>query len=71
LSFHRTVIRSTRFIEFLGGIADAGQNDGVINIATGLFQSIATDDVAVFVTNTALPAPRNCTIEIAGRGFWR
>jgi len=48
-----------------------GQKDGVINIATGLFQSIAADDVAVFVTNTALPAPRNCTIEIAGRGFWR
>ena len=36
-----------------------GQKDGVINIATGLFQSIAADDVAVFVINTALPAPRN------------
>ena len=32
LSSHRTVIRSTQFIEFLGGIADAGQKDGVINI---------------------------------------
>jgi uncharacterized protein YbjT (DUF2867 family) len=51
---------------FLGSIADAGQKDGVINIATGLFQPIAADDVAAIVADTALPAPRNGTNEIAG-----
>jgi len=61
-----TVIRSTQFMEFLGAIADAGQDDGVINIATGLFQPIAADDVAAFVTDAALAVPRNGTIEIAG-----
>ena len=61
-----SVIRSTQFMEFLGSIADAGQKDGVINIATGLFQPIAADDVAAIVANTALAAPRNGTIEIAG-----
>ena len=61
-----TVIRSTQFMEFLGAIADAGQEDGVINIATGLFQPIAADDVAAFVTDAALAVPRNGTIEIAG-----
>jgi uncharacterized protein YbjT (DUF2867 family) len=61
-----TVIRSTQFMEFLGAIADAGQEDGVINIATGLFQPIAADDVAAAVADTALAAPRNGTIEIAG-----
>ena len=61
-----TVIRSTQFMEFLGSIADAGQKDGVINIATGLFQPIAADDVAAIVADTALAAPRNATIEIAG-----
>ena len=61
-----TVIRSTQFMEFLGAIADAGQEDGVINIATGLFQPIAADDVAAFVADAALAAPRNGTIEIAG-----
>ena len=61
-----TVIRSTQFMEFLGGIADAGQKGGVVNIATGLFQPIAADDVAVFVADAALAAPRNGTIEIAG-----
>ena len=61
-----TVIRSTQFMEFLGSIADASQKDGVIHIATGLFQPIAADDVAAFVADAALAAPRNGTIEIAG-----
>jgi len=61
-----TVIRSTQFMEFLGSIADAGQKDGVINIATGLFQPIAADDVARYVADAAQAAPRNGTIEIAG-----
>jgi uncharacterized protein YbjT (DUF2867 family) len=61
-----TVIRSTQFMEFLGAIADAGEKDGVINIATGLFQPIAAEDVAAFVADAALAAPRNGTIEIAG-----
>jgi uncharacterized protein YbjT (DUF2867 family) len=62
-----SVIRSTQFMEFLGTIADAGQQeDGTIHIATGLFQPIAADDVAAFVADAALAAPRNGTIEIAG-----
>jgi uncharacterized protein YbjT (DUF2867 family) len=61
-----TVIRSTQFMEFLGAIADAGEKDGVINIATGLFQPIAADDVAAFVADAALAAPCDGTIEIAG-----
>jgi uncharacterized protein YbjT (DUF2867 family) len=63
---HYTIIRSTQFMEFLGAIADAGQVDDVVNIATGLFQPIAADDVAAVVAEAALSAPRNGTIEIAG-----
>jgi uncharacterized protein YbjT (DUF2867 family) len=48
-----TIIRSTQFMEFLGAIADAGQVDGVVNIATGLFQPIAADDVAAVVAEVA------------------
>jgi uncharacterized protein YbjT (DUF2867 family) len=61
-----TVIRSTQFMEFLGSIADAGQKDGAVDIATGLFQPIAADDVAAIVAETALAPPRSGTIEIAG-----
>lgn len=61
-----TIIRSTQFMEFLGATADAGQRDGVVDIATGLFQPIAAEDVAAVVAEVAISPPRNGTIEIAG-----
>lgn len=61
-----TIIRSTQFMEFIGTIAEAGNNDGVVHVAAGLFQPIAADDVAAIVAETAQSKPRNGTIEIAG-----
>ncbi|HUI94437.1 MAG TPA: SDR family oxidoreductase [Xanthobacteraceae bacterium] len=61
-----TIIRSTQFLEFLRGIADAGMDGNVVRISPGLFQPIAADDVAGFVAETALTAPRNGIFEIAG-----
>jgi uncharacterized protein YbjT (DUF2867 family) len=61
-----TIIRSTQFLEFLGPIAAAGAQGNTVRIATGLFQPIASDDVAAIVAEVALMAPRNGMIEIAG-----
>jgi uncharacterized protein YbjT (DUF2867 family) len=61
-----TIIRATQFMEFLGGIADSGTEGNLVRIATGSFQPIAADDVAQIVAETALAAPRNGIIEIAG-----
>lgn len=61
-----TIVRSTQFMEFLGAIADAGQADGAVHIATGQFQPIAADDVAAFVAEAATSAPRDGILEIAG-----
>lgn len=61
-----TIIRSTQFMEFLASIADGGQKDGGIHIATGLFQPIAADDVAAIVAEIAQSPPSNGTVEIAG-----
>jgi uncharacterized protein YbjT (DUF2867 family) len=61
-----TIIRSTQFLEFLRGIADSGAEGNKVRIATGLFQPIAADDVAGFVADVALAAPRNGIVEIAG-----
>jgi uncharacterized protein YbjT (DUF2867 family) len=61
-----TIIRSTQFMEFLGSIADEGQKDDGVHVATGLFQPIAADDVAAIVAEVAQSAPRNGTLEIAG-----
>ena len=61
-----TIIRSTQFLEFLGGIAASSADGNVLRIPPGLFQPIAADDVAPFVAEAALAAPRNGIIEIAG-----
>jgi uncharacterized protein YbjT (DUF2867 family) len=61
-----TIIRSTQFLEFLGGIADFGADGNAVRIAPGLFQPIAADDVAAIVADLALAAPRNGIVEIAG-----
>ncbi|MFM0674072.1 SDR family oxidoreductase [Paraburkholderia sediminicola] len=61
-----TVIRSTQFLEFLGGIATSSADGNVIRVSPGLFQPIAADDVATIVADVALTAPRNDIVEIAG-----
>jgi uncharacterized protein YbjT (DUF2867 family) len=62
-----TIIRSTQFLEFLGGIADSSADGNIVKISSrGLFQPIAADDVAAIVADVALAAPRNGIVEIAG-----
>jgi uncharacterized protein YbjT (DUF2867 family) len=61
-----TIIRSTQFLEFLGGIADSSAEGNVVRLSPGLFQPIAADDVAAIVAEVALAAPRNGIVEIAG-----
>src|SRR6201995_5065563 len=61
-----TIIRSTQFMEFLGGIADSSAAGNLVRISPGLFQPIAADDVAANVADVALAPPRNGIVEIAG-----
>ncbi len=61
-----TIIRSTQFLEFLGGIADSATDGNIVRISPGLFQPIAADDVAPIVAEVALAAPQNGIVEIAG-----
>jgi uncharacterized protein YbjT (DUF2867 family) len=61
-----TIIRSTQFLEFLGGIAASSSDGNVVRLSPGLFQPIAADDVAAMVADVALAAPRNGIVEIAG-----
>jgi uncharacterized protein YbjT (DUF2867 family) len=60
-----TIIRSTQFLEFLGGIADSSADGNIVRLSPGLFQPIAADDVAPIVAEVALEAPRNGIVEIA------
>jgi uncharacterized protein YbjT (DUF2867 family) len=61
-----TIIRSTQFLEFLRGIADSSVAGDKVRISPGLFQPIASDDVAASVADVALAPPRNGIVEIAG-----
>jgi uncharacterized protein YbjT (DUF2867 family) len=61
-----TIIRSTQFLEFLRAIADSAAVGDKVRVSPGLFQPIAADDVAAFVAEFALAAPRNGIVEIAG-----
>src|SRR5205807_20557 len=61
-----TIIRSTQFLEFLGGIAASSADGNIVRISPALFQPIAADDVAAIVADVALAAPRNGIVEIAG-----
>src|SRR5213593_3708762 len=61
-----TIIRSTQFLEFLGGIAASSADGTMVRLSPGLFQPIAADDVAAIVADVALAAPRSGIVEIAG-----
>ena len=61
-----TIIRSTQFMEFISGIAASGTDGSTVRMSPGLFQPIASDDVAAMVADVALAAPRNGIGEIAG-----
>jgi len=61
-----TIIRSTQFMEFVGGIADAATTGNIVRVSPGAFQPIVSDDVAAFVADVALAPPKNGIVEIAG-----
>ncbi|MGW4957288.1 SDR family oxidoreductase [Nonomuraea sp. NPDC004186] len=66
-----SLVHSTQFFEFARGIADEATTDGKVHIAPVLFQPIAGDDVAQAVGRTAVGAPLNGRVEIAGPEEYR
>ena len=66
-----TIVHSTQFFEFLGGIAaSAGQVD-TIALSPAFIQPIASDDVAAALADVVLGAPVNGIVEIAGPDRFR
>ncbi|WP_265921013.1 SDR family oxidoreductase [Cupriavidus nantongensis] len=61
-----TIVRSTQFLEFLGGIAEAGADGDAIRLSSASIQPIASDDVAEAVADQALADPVNGIVDIAG-----
>jgi uncharacterized protein YbjT (DUF2867 family) len=61
-----TIVRSTQFFEFLGGIAQSGANGSTVRVSPAYFQPIAADDVAGALADISVDEPGNRTIELAG-----
>jgi uncharacterized protein YbjT (DUF2867 family) len=61
-----TIVRSTQFFEFVGGIAQAGTVGQTVRLSPALLQPIMSDDVADAMAEAVLGTPTNGTIEIAG-----
>lgn len=61
-----TIVHSTQFFEFLGGIAQAGSLGKDIRISPAFFQPIYSGDVAAAVVDYATATPCNDIVEIAG-----
>jgi uncharacterized protein YbjT (DUF2867 family) len=61
-----SIVRATQFFEFLGGIANSGAEGDTVRLSTAPMQPLAADDVAAALTDVAVGAPLNATIEVAG-----
>lgn len=61
-----SIVQSTQFFEFLGGIAKSAGAEGTITLSTAYIQPMASPDVATVMADIALGAPLNGTVEIAG-----
>ena len=61
-----TIVRATQFFEFVGAIAQSGADGEKVRLSHAMMQPIFSDDVAAAVTDAALAAPVNGTIETAG-----
>lgn len=61
-----TILHATQFFEFLGVIAGASTDRNTVRLSSALVQPIAADDVAATLTDIAVGAPINGTIELAG-----
>ena len=61
-----TIVRATQFFEFVGGIAQSGDDGKTVRLPSATLQPIASDDVAAALADVALSEPAGGMIEVAG-----
>jgi uncharacterized protein YbjT (DUF2867 family) len=61
-----TILRSTQFFDFLGGIAQSATVGSTVHLSHAAIQPVVSDDVADAMANVALAAPVNGMVELAG-----
>jgi len=61
-----TIVHSTQFLEFLGGIAQSATEGQKVRLSPAFVQPIASHDVAAAMADYTLGEPVNGVVEIAG-----
>lgn len=61
-----SIVHATQFFEFVSSIAQAATDGDTVRLSDARIQPMAADDVAGAVSRTALGAPLNASIEVAG-----
>ncbi|GAA3834136.1 SDR family oxidoreductase [Streptomyces chiangmaiensis] len=61
-----SIVHATQFFEFMKGIADEATEGDTVRLAPVKFQPVYSDDVAAAVGRTAVDAPVNGVVEVAG-----
>jgi len=61
-----TILRSTQFFDFMGGIAQSATDGQTVRLSPALMQPVVSDDVAAALADVTLGSPVNGTIELAG-----
>jgi uncharacterized protein YbjT (DUF2867 family) len=61
-----SILRSTQFYEFTGGIADSATEGNTVRLTGAKLQPIAADDVAAALAPVVMGAPVNGVLEVAG-----
>jgi uncharacterized protein YbjT (DUF2867 family) len=61
-----SIVHATQFFEFVGSIAQAATDGNTVRLSDAHIQPIAAEDVASAVGRTAVGAPLNGTVEVAG-----
>jgi uncharacterized protein YbjT (DUF2867 family) len=66
-----TIVQATQFFEFARRMSDEATEGDTDRVSPVLIQPMAADDVAAAVTEVALAAPHNGTVEVGGPEPWR
>ena len=61
-----SVLRSTQFFEFLGGIVAGGADGDVVRLSDALMQPVAADDVVATLVDVTTGAPLVAPVELGG-----
>jgi uncharacterized protein YbjT (DUF2867 family) len=61
-----SILRSTQFFEFIGRIAQSGNDGKSVRISSALFQPILSADVVAALADITLGPPLNGTVEVGG-----